>query len=187
MRDTGEFVLLVVLVVMCAAFGASAAEPRMALDIGERAPDIALPDQFGYDAKLSSYWDEGPLVVFFYPKDFTPYCTQEAISFREAREELEALGLTVVGISIDTVGSHLRFDQAYDLQYPLLSDVHARAAEAFRVRDTHQGFVLSRRATFLIDRGGEIAWVWDPVAPTEHATDVISEAKRLRVVGGQTP
>ncbi len=184
MRDLGEFVLLVVLVVSCATFGAAASEPRVALDIGERAPDIALPDQFGYDAKLSSYWDEGPLVVFFYPKDFTPHCTQEAISFREARDELQDLGLTVVGISIDTVGSHLRFDQTYDLQYPLLSDVHARAAEAFRVRDSHQGFVLARRATFLIDRGGEIAWVWDPVDPVEHASAVIAEAKRLGVVGG---
>lgn len=187
MREFGEFVWLAALVVVCTAFGARAAEPHVALDIGQQAPDLTLPDQFGYEAKLSSLWEETPVVVFFYPKDFTPYCTMEAIGFRDARGELEELGLTVVGISIDTVGSHLRFAQAYDLKYSLLADVHARAAEKFQVRDSHQGFVLSRRATFLIDRGGEIAWVWDPVDPTEHATDVIAEAKRLQVVGAEKP
>ena len=162
-----------------------AAEPIVALDVGEKAPDISLPDQFGRDIQMASLWAEGPVVVFFYPKDFTPNCTKEAISFRDARQELQDLGLGVVGISIDTVGSHLRFDEAYDLGFPVLSDVHARGAEAFRVRDTHQGFVLARRVTFLIDEGGEIAWIWDPVDPIEHATAVIAEARRLGVVASR--
>lgn len=171
-----------VLVLLGWAGLSGASEPAMALDMGERAPDVTLPDQFGQDVPMSSLWADGPVVVFFYPKDFTPNCTKEAISFRDARNELEDLGLKVVGISIDTVGSHLRFDEAYDLGFPVLSDVHARAAEAFRVRDTLQGFVLARRVTFLIDEGGEIAWIWDPADPIEHATAVIAEARRLEVV-----
>lgn len=182
MRDLGEFFVLLAVVVMCTALGASAAEPAVGLDVGEQAPDITLKDQYGYDSSLSELWEERPVVVLFYPKDFTPYCTKEAISFREARQDLERLGIDVVGISIDTVGSHLRFAQTYDLEYPLLSDVHARAAEAFQVRDTHQGFVLARRVTFLIDRGGEIAWIWDPVDPIEHAGVVIDKARHLDVV-----
>jgi thioredoxin-dependent peroxiredoxin len=149
------------------------------LYVGDTAPDVELLDQDGNPLRLSSLWGGGAVVVFFYPKDFTPVCTQEALDFRDAMAELERNGVAIVGVSIDTVGSHKRFADRNDLAYPLLSDVHARMAGLFRVQETHQGFALARRSTFLIDQGGEIIRIWDPADPRAHVPEVLEESRRL--------
>ncbi len=168
-------------VLLCVLSTPLSGRAQAAPQVGDIAPDLTLPDQFGADTTLSALWSEGPLVLYFYPKDFTPTCTAQALEFRDAGPQLAGLGLRVVGISIDTVGSHRRFAETYHLDFPVLSDVHARAAEAYGVRESDQGFAVARRCTLLIDRGGEILWVWDPVDPRGHAARVVSQAEHLQL------
>jgi len=154
---------------------------------GDTAPDVTLLNQWGESVALADLWAAGPVIVYFYPKDFTPSCTAQALDFRDAGPELQAAGLTVVGISINTVGSHRRFAETYHLDFEVLSDVGARAAEAFGVKKADHGFVIARRSTFLIDQGGEIVWIWDPAQPRKHVETVMAEAQRLQIGGFAQP
>jgi peroxiredoxin Q/BCP len=124
------------------------------LAAGERAPDFVLPDQQGRSVALSSLLAAGPVVLFFYPGDFTPVCTREVCMVRDVHAELAAAGITVVGISADSVESHERFRDRHALPYPLLADVDKTVVRAYGVAGP-VGFGV-RRATFLIDRDGVI-------------------------------
>jgi len=120
---------------------------------GEHAPDFTLERQDGRPFTLSKEVEHGPLVLFFYPRDFTPICTAEACMFRDSHEELAAAGLRVFGVSPQSCEEHGRFRAAYGLTYSLLSDtkrtVISQYAEGlFGLRIP--GF--TRRVTYLIDR-----------------------------------
>ncbi len=155
------------------------------LQPGDLAPDVEMTDPHGYPIKLSDLWADGPVVLYFYPKDFTPGCTLESEGFRDNIELFAEAKILVVGISIDSPDSHRRFAERLDLPFPLLSDAHASAAEAYGVLKTFYGFVTSRRVTYLIDGDGTVAWVWDEVEPDGHAIDVIEEARRLGLTHAQ--
>jgi peroxiredoxin Q/BCP len=124
------------------------------LAAGERAPDFVLPDQQGRSVALSSLLAAGPVVLFFYPGDFTPVCTREVCMVRDVHAELAAAGITVVGISADGVESHERFRERHALPYPLLADVDKTVVRAYGVAGP-LGFGV-RRATFLIGQDGVI-------------------------------
>jgi peroxiredoxin Q/BCP len=126
----------------------------LTLRIGERAPDFALPDHTGTPVSLRALVAAGPAVVFFYPGDFTPVCTREACMVRDLHAELAARGLTVVGISPDSVESHVAFRERHALPYALLADPDKTAIRAFGV-DGPFGLGV-RRATFLIGRDGVV-------------------------------
>lgn len=149
------------------------------LSPGDPAPDIEMQDSYGYPVRLSELWAEGPVVLYFYPKDFTPGCTLESEGFRDAIHEYGKAKILIAGISIDTPESHHKFAERLELPFSLLSDPHASAAEAYGVLKTFYGFVTSRRVTYLIDETGTVAWVWDEVDPDGHAQEVIAEARRL--------
>ena len=119
------------------------------LKAGDTAPDFALPDQRGRTVTLSELLDDGGLVLFFYPADFTPVCTREACLFRDAGSDLASRGIRVAGISPNDTDSHQRFSRAHDLGYTLLADPGKQAIRAFGV-DGPLGIGV-RRATFLID------------------------------------
>lgn len=125
------------------------------LKIGERAPDFALPDQHGGSVSLAATLQGGPVVVYFYPADFTPVCTAEACAFRDASDDLAAVDVTVLGISPQSVDSHKRFADRYQLPFSLLFDERKQTIKAFGV-DGPLGFGV-RRATFLIDTEQRIA------------------------------
>ncbi|MDH4260007.1 MAG: peroxiredoxin [Gammaproteobacteria bacterium] len=119
------------------------------LAIGKLAPDFALPDQDGREQRLSRLIDDQPLIVYFYPADFTPGCTAEACDIRDLHTQILSAGLRVVGVSPQPPESHRRFRDQHGLPFTLLSDVAKVAIKAFDV-DGPFGIGV-RRATFLLD------------------------------------
>ena len=116
---------------------------------GEKAPDFTLPDQDGRSRRLSELIDGKPLILYFYPADFTPGCTKEACDLRDLHARILASGLRVVGVSPQSPESHRRFREEHSLPFTLLSDEGKTAIKAFDV-DGPLGIGV-RRATFLID------------------------------------
>ncbi len=119
------------------------------LDIGKTAPDFTLPDQDGKNRRLSELLQGQSLILYFYPADFTPGCTQEACDFRDLHKQIQGAGLTVVGISPQSAESHRRFRDKHQLPFVLLSDEEKSVIRAYDV-DGPLGIGV-RRATFLID------------------------------------
>lgn len=119
------------------------------LTIGERAPDFTLPDQDGREQHLSELLQGRPLILYFYPADFTPGCTREACDFRDLHAQILAAALQVVGISPQDPASHRRFRDRYALPFTLLSDVDKAVIRAYDV-DGPLGIGV-RRATYLLD------------------------------------
>lgn len=124
------------------------------LDRGDIAPDFVLQDQDGRSMRLSDLLDDGPVVLFFYPADFTPVCTREACAFRDRHQVLAQRGTQIVGISPQDVPTHRRFSDTFSLPFPLLCDTRKRVIRDYGV-DGPLGFGV-RRATYLISPSGII-------------------------------
>jgi len=121
---------------------------------GEQAPEFSLPDQDGRTRRLGELLKSGPLILYFYPADFTPGCTKEACDLRDLHARILSAGLRVVGVSPQAPDSHRRFRDQYRLPFTLLSDENKLAVRAYEV-DGPLGIGV-RRATFLVDRGARI-------------------------------
>ena len=121
---------------------------------GTNAPDFELADQDGKKHTLKSLLAAGPLILYFYPADFTPGCTKEACSFRDLQSDLLRAKLRVVGVSPQDTESHKRFAEKHDLNFPLLADPDKRVVKAYDV-DGPLGLGV-RRGTYLIGRDGKI-------------------------------
>lgn len=148
--------------------------------IGDRAPALAGATQSGnFDLAQA----QGPVVVYFYPRDATPGCTTEARDFRDLAPQFAAAGVTVVGVSRDTVASHQRFATKECLPFPLISDTTGAITEAWGVwREKKLYGKVSLgivRSTFLVGRDGKIAAVWDPVKVNGHAAAVLAAVGTL--------
>jgi peroxiredoxin Q/BCP len=124
------------------------------LAIGARAPEFTLPDADGQPTSLSNLLREGPLILYFYPADFTPGCTREACQIRDLYTELNAAGLRIAGVSPQTPESHRAFRDKYKLPFTLLADVDRFVIKMYGVQGPF-GFGV-RRATFLIDQARHI-------------------------------
>jgi len=135
---------------------------------GDPAPeDIELLNQDGELVKLTDYKGE-KLVVYFYPKDNTPSCTTEATNFRDSIKEYEDKGITIVGISADSVKSHKNFQTKYDLPFTLLSDPEKKAAKTFGA--ISQGKL--KRRTWLINENWVIEKAYEAVSPSKHNAEL---------------
>jgi peroxiredoxin Q/BCP len=119
------------------------------LERGDEAPDFSLPDQDGRRRRLSELLEGRPLILYFYPADFTPGCTQEACDFRDLHARILASGLRVVGVSPQSPESHRQFRERHALPFTLLSDEDKSVIKAYGV-DGPLG-VGVRRVTFLVD------------------------------------
>ncbi len=115
---------------------------------GSKAPEFLLANDAGGETSLSDLLQNGPLILYFYPADFTPGCTKEACSIRDIHADIQAVGLQVAGVSPQDIDSHKRFRDEYELPFTLLSDPEKTAIEMYDV-DGPFG-VGVRRATFLI-------------------------------------
>jgi len=124
------------------------------LENGRKAPEFDLPDQDGRRHTLKSLLADGPLILYFYPADFTPGCTKEACSFRDLHQDLLKAKLRVVGVSPQDVESHRRFADQHGLNFPLLADPDKTVVKAYDL-DGPLGFGV-RRGTYLIGRDGKI-------------------------------
>jgi len=146
--------------------------------IGQEAPDFHLPDQYGKLHKLADFRGKW-LVLYFYPKDDTPGCTQEACAFRDDIEKLAALGAAVVGVSLDDSLSHQEFAQKYHLPFPLLADKNAETAARYGVLLNLGVYKAAKRFTFLINPQGIVSKVYDKVETSRHSTEIIEDLKIL--------
>lgn len=147
--------------------------------IGAAAPDFSLLDQNGKLRKLSD-WRGKWVVLYFYPKDDTPGCTEEACTFRDDLEQLSALDAQVVGISIDTSASHKAFAEKYRLPFPLLADDKAEVAASYGALSDWLLIKLAKRYTFLINPTGKIAKAYLSVNTSRHSAEIVSDLKLLR-------
>lgn len=121
------------------------------LGVGARAPEFTLPDQDGRDVSLTSLLNAGPLILYFYPADFTPICTRQACLVRDLHEEIRRTGLSVAGVSPQSPATHREFRARYGLTFPLLSDPDKAVIRMYDVNG-FLGFGV-RRVTYLIDQG----------------------------------
>jgi peroxiredoxin Q/BCP len=155
------------------------------IEEGEKAPAFTLLDDQGKKTKLSDL-KGSPVVLYFYPRDDTPGCTKEACAFRDRKDELTKLGAKLVGVSTDSVDSHAKFRDKYDLNFPLLADVDNKVSEAYgawREKNMYGKKSMGiQRSTFLIDSTGKVAKVWKRVQVDGH-DDKVLEALRVLLEG----
>ncbi|MDE2599372.1 MAG: peroxiredoxin [Rhodocyclaceae bacterium] len=155
---------------------AHAADVPMA---GSLAPTFALKDQGGKVQKLEDYRGKW-VVLYFYPKDDTPGCTEEACKFRDDMMEITQMGAQVLGISVDDSASHAKFAAKYNLPFPLLADEGGTTAKAYGAFSDWGLFGIAKRYTYLIDPQGRIAKVYLKVDTSKHSADIIADLKALR-------
>ena len=147
------------------------------LEVGMKAPDFQLLDKNGTPVRLSDFAGK-KVILYFYPKDNTPGCTRQACAFGASYEKFKAQDIVVIGISKDSVASHLKFAQKYDLPFILLSDPELQAIQAYGVWQEKKlygkvsmGVV---RTTFLIDERGYVEKVMPKVKPDTNAADILA-------------
>jgi len=149
---------------------------------GSTAPDFTLPTDDGGSVTLSALRGRN-VVLFFYPKDDTSGCTREACEFRDALPRFEGLNAVVLGISPDDVKSHQKFRAKYELPYSLLADTEHAVADAYGVWKEKSMYGRkywgNERTTFLIDREGRVARVFEKVKPEGHAAEVAAAIEEL--------
>jgi len=149
---------------------------------GRKAPDFRLPDQNGNIVKLSDF-KGNRVALYFYVRDFTPGCTNQACSMRDGEEKLKRAGIVTMGISTDGIESHKKFAQKYGLPFAILSDEGAKVAKKYGVygMKTFMGrkFMGVKRTTFLIDEKGTIVKIMPKVDVRHHATEVLNAFRSL--------
>lgn len=152
------------------------------IEVGKKAPAFALESSDGGKVKLSDLAGK-VVVLYFYPRDNTPGCTLEAQDFRDALPALKKLGATVLGVSKDSIASHCKFRDKYDLTFPLLSDPDGKVLEAYGAWGDKvmygkkmKGII---RSTVLIDDKGKVAKHWPKVSVKGHAAEVVEAVKEL--------
>lgn len=138
------------------------------LEIGTKAPDFTLPDQNGKKHKLSDY-KGSHVLVYFYPKDDTPGCTKEACAIRDTWDDFSKKGIVVLGISKDTVESHKKFEEKYDLPFTILADPEKKVLKKYQALRGP----FTARISYLIDPGGKILKIYPKVDPATHANEIL--------------
>jgi thioredoxin-dependent peroxiredoxin len=149
---------------------------------GDKLPDLTLPATGGQDVSLKSLKGK-KLIVYFYPKDNTPGCTQEGQDFRDQYPGFVKAGAEILGISKDSVRSHENFKAKFGFPFPLLSDADGAACEAFDVIKEKsmygKKYLGVERSTFLFDGSGKLVREWRGVKVKGHADEVLGAVKSL--------
>ena len=147
------------------------------LEVGTKAPEFALSDKSGNTVRLSDFLGK-KVVLYFYPRDNTPGCTRQACAFARNYEGFKRKDVAVIGISKDSVASHLKFAQKYELPFVLLSDPELQAIQAYDVwQEKKQYGKVSMgvvRTTYLIDADGVIEKVMPKVKPDTNADEILA-------------
>lgn len=153
------------------------------LEVGKSAPKFTLPGHPDAKYRLSEALQEGPVVLYFYPRDNTPGCTKQACGFQENLKQFDKLNATILGISTDDTNSHEKFAKKYNLNFPLLSDENHAVCEKYGVwveKNMYGKKSLGiQRATFLIDTNGKLAAIWPKVKVEGHIEEVAAALAEL--------
>ena len=148
------------------------------IKIGATAPDFTAPTDGGGTVRLKDLRGK-KVVLYFYPKDNTPGCTTESCDFRDAQAKFEAKDAVILGVSPDSVKSHDKFKEKFDLPFTLISDEDHKIAEAYGVWQEKsmygRKYMGIQRSTFVIDEKGKLAAIYDKVKVTGHVADVLGK------------
>jgi len=148
----------------------------MALKVGDKLPDFSAKDTNGNVFNSIDYIGKQSLVIYFYPKDETKVCTQQACSFRDSYQEFKDLGAEVIGISSDTVQSHIQFKSKFNLPFILLSDNNKKLRKLFGVENDF--LIIPGRQTFVVDKNGFIIMVFNSMSGTIHIEKALKVLKK---------
>ncbi|MBD5635698.1 MAG: peroxiredoxin [Candidatus Eremiobacteraeota bacterium] len=148
------------------------------LETGAKLPALTLADDAGTNFSTHDLLGK-PLVLYFYPKDDTPGCTNEATQFRDLSDDFEKKGAQIVGVSRDSEASHRKFKAKYDIPFRLIADTDSKLCDAFGVIVEKNMYGKKsmgvQRSTFLFDPSGTLVAVWPKVSVDGHAEDVLSK------------
>lgn len=154
----------------------------MPISAGLPAPEFDLLDDTNSPRRLSDFRGQ-PVILYFYPADDTPGCTKEACNFRDDYSAYQTAGVTILGVSPDSVKSHVKFKNKFQLPFPLLADDDHKVCDLYEVwgpkkimGKSYEGVL---RTTFLIDAHGKIARVFENVRPAEHSVVVLETLKAI--------
>lgn len=172
-RKLINIITLIVLTISIYSCGGNAEN----LKINDKAPDFTLNDSDGNEYTLSSFQNQTPVVIYFYPKAGTPGCTKQACAIRDSWSEFKDNGISVLGISVDSKESIKEFIDENNLNFPLLSDYSKEVSKKYGVLNN---IGLSNRISFVIDKEGKIAKIIRDVDVSTHAQDVLEFAKSLK-------
>lgn len=153
------------------------------LEIGKKAPAFTLQDQKGKTHKLSDYAGKW-LLIYFYPKDDTPGCTKEACQLRDNYADYKKLKAVVLGVSKDSVDSHKKFADKFELPFPILADPDTKMIQKYGAWQEKSMFGKKymgiQRMSYLIDPKGKVVKVYPKVKPIGHAKEVLQDLKELQ-------
>ena len=150
----------------------------MAIQIGDKLPSFKATKQDG-TAFDSHEIHQKPVVIYFYPKDFTPGCTTQACSFRDAYQDFQDLGAEVIGVSGDSATSHQNFQEKYKLPFILLSDADRKLRRLFGVPNALFG-LLPGRVTYVFDAKGYCIYIFDSISAKNHITKALDAIKKSK-------
>ncbi len=149
----------------------------MSLQVGDAAPAFDVTSSDGKKLRLEDFRGKKNVVLYFYPKDFTPGCTAEACGFRDQYADLQTRDTEVIGVSLDSDGKHEDFKKKHNLPFPLVADHDKKLAKAYGA----MGFLLglagvTKRITFVIDKQGKVAATFDKLLDAGHHLDGVKAA-----------
>jgi peroxiredoxin Q/BCP len=154
----------------------------MTLEVGDKVPDLKLPASGGKEINLKDYKGR-TLVVYFYPKDNTPGCTQEGQDFRDLYKDFQKAGADIVGVSKDSLRSHENFIEKFKFPFPLIADTEQELCDAFGVivEKSMYGrkYTGIDRSTWVFDKKGVLKNVWRGVKVKGHAAEVLEAVQAL--------
>ena len=169
-----KIIIILSIIALFVFFGFQTNMASTSPQIGEKSPNFNLPDAKGNLHNLAQYTGNW-LVLYFYPKDDTPGCTKQACTFRDDLHQLEKLGATVVGVSVDSGRSHAEFAKKYNLPFALLSDDSGTVAKAYGALTDLVFFKIAKRYTFLIDSNGILRKSYFSVDTSRHSQQIIDD------------
>jgi thioredoxin-dependent peroxiredoxin len=158
-------------------------QEEILLKEGAKAPDFSLPSSEGKTVSLKDFKGKSNLILYFYPKDLTPGCTQEACDFRDLYKEFKKAGAEIYGVSCDPLKLHDKFIQTHKLPFPLLSDEDKSMVQKYGVYKEKsmygKKYMGIERTTLVIDKDLKIRKIFPKVKVTDHVKEVLETVKSL--------